>query len=298
MKMKCPIPIRGLCMALLLMAVRFEAHAAEPIVENDPRNAKWVNQPLAYRFQALDGRAVESDLYRGKVVLLDFWATWCGPCIRELPHVIDAFKKFNKAGFEIVGFSFDQNPNALGTMVRDLGMTWPQSFDKSGQPALAAQLGIETIPSMWLLDRSGRVQFTNARVDLEMKIQQLLDEPYEDGAPHPQDYYAATAGTDGAKKPKANPYAAWGRTTNQAISRPAGPSTGVKLKGILNSARLQQAMLEVDGTSITVENGQSRNVTLDGKTVTLKCEAIEEKKVTLVLGSGEAAQTLNLVLAD
>ena len=139
MKMKCPIPICGLCLALLLMAVRFAAHTAEPIVENDPRNAKWVNQPLAYRFQALDDRTVESDQYRGKVVLLDFWATWCGPCIRELPHVIDAFKKFNKAGFEIVGFSFDQNPNALATMVRDLGMTWPQSFAKgSGVRFVAA----------------------------------------------------------------------------------------------------------------------------------------------------------------
>src|SRR2546428_2627205 len=96
------------------------------------------------KFTAVDGREVDLAKLKGKVVLIDFWATWCGPCVGEVPHVLDAYKKFHDKGFEIIGISLDRDKNALTSFIKQKGMTWPQSFESSN--ALADKFGINAIP--------------------------------------------------------------------------------------------------------------------------------------------------------
>jgi thiol-disulfide isomerase/thioredoxin len=96
------------------------------------RIADLKTKPLDLKFTALDGRAVDFASLRGKVVLLDFWATWCGPCVEEVPHVVAAYRKYHDQGFEIVGVSLDQDKDAVQAFTAANGMTWPQYFDGQG----------------------------------------------------------------------------------------------------------------------------------------------------------------------
>jgi thiol-disulfide isomerase/thioredoxin len=95
---------------------------------------------------------------KGKVVLLDFWATWCGPCVMELPNVIETYKKHHAGGFEIIGISLDENQGRLQSFIKDKQMTWPQFFDgKKWQNKLAVKYGVNSIPATYLLDREGKI---------------------------------------------------------------------------------------------------------------------------------------------
>ena len=94
--------------------------------------AGLVGKPLAIKFAAVDGRQVDLGNLRGKVVLIDFWATWCVPCVHEVPHVKAVYDKLHPKGFEIVGISFDQKKTALQSFVLKEKMTWPQYFDGKG----------------------------------------------------------------------------------------------------------------------------------------------------------------------
>ncbi len=127
------------------------------------------------RFTALDGREVDLAKLKGKVVLVDFWATWCGPCVGEIPHVKEAYTKFHDQGFEIVGISFDMEKAALEKFVKARELPWPQYFDGKGwQNQFGERYGIHSIPTMWLVDRNGNVVDTNARNDLAGKVEHLL----------------------------------------------------------------------------------------------------------------------------
>jgi thiol-disulfide isomerase/thioredoxin len=80
----------------------------------------------------LAGEPLSIAKFKGKVVLVDFWATWCGPCRGELPNVLAAYKKYHDKGFEIIGISLDRDENALKSFIKENGMVWPQYFDGLG----------------------------------------------------------------------------------------------------------------------------------------------------------------------
>lgn len=112
----------------------------------------------------LDGKPLALESYKGKVVLVDFWATWCGPCVQELPNVLAAYKKFHDKGFEIVGISLDENKEKLESFMKENGMTWPQFFDGKGWGnELAQKYGINSIPATYLLDAEGKIIDSNLR---------------------------------------------------------------------------------------------------------------------------------------
>ena len=135
-----------------------------------------LGQSLALKFTAVDGRAVDLEKLRGKVVLIDFWATWCAPCRAAMPDVLAAYEKFHPQGFEIIGISFDQDQSLLTQYVAKMKLPWPQYFDGLlWQNRLGREFDV-TLPTMWLVDKQGKLRELDARRDLEGKIARLLRE--------------------------------------------------------------------------------------------------------------------------
>ncbi len=131
--------------------------------------------PMDLTFTDAAGKKFDLESYRGKVVLIDFWATWCGPCVAGLPEVIDQYKKYHDQGFEIVGISFDEDKTALEQFVKSNDMPWVQFFDGQGWGnKYGKEYSIHSIPRMWLVGRDGKVIDFNARTKLPQKISQLM----------------------------------------------------------------------------------------------------------------------------
>lgn len=141
------------------------------------KRLETLGKPLELSFTAVDGREVKLSDYQGKVVLIDFWATWCGPCVAELPKVLKVYEELHPKGFEIVGVSFDADKDALVKFIKEKNMPWPQYFDGKGWGnKFGQEYGITAIPTMWLVDKKGVLVDMNARADLGEKIRKLLAE--------------------------------------------------------------------------------------------------------------------------
>ena len=137
-----------------------------------------VGKPVDIKFTSIDGKKIDVSKMKGKVVLIDFWATWCGPCVVELPNVKRAYDKLHSKGFEIVGISLDSKESALRRFVKKEKMPWPQYFDGKGwKNSISTAHGIRSIPAMWLVDKEGNLADLNARADLEGKVEELLAAP-------------------------------------------------------------------------------------------------------------------------
>ena len=113
---------------------------------------------------------------KGRVVLIDFWATWCGPCVAELPNVLKSYEKHHAKGFEILGISLDKDQKKLDAFTKTKHMTWPQFFDGQGwQNKLAQEYGINSIPATYLLDGQGNIIGKNLRgEELEAAVAKAL----------------------------------------------------------------------------------------------------------------------------
>lgn len=103
-----------------------------------------------------EGQPLSLAAYRGRVTMIDFWATWCGPCREELPNVIATYNRHYQQGFAIIGVSLDEDPHPLSAFIRAKGMVWPQYFDGGRwNNKLAKKYNIDSIPMDYLLDRHG-----------------------------------------------------------------------------------------------------------------------------------------------
>ena len=118
----------------------------------------------------LDGTEIDWKSYRGKVVLIDFWATWCGPCVGEIPNMTRMYEKYNAAGFEILGYSLDQDLDALHKFEEDRKLPWKTASQKLSLDYKAKKFvdlsqyyGIAGIPTMILVGKDGKVLSVNAR---------------------------------------------------------------------------------------------------------------------------------------
>jgi thiol-disulfide isomerase/thioredoxin len=119
----------------------------------------------------LDGKEIKLSSLRGKLVLIDFWASWCGPCRRENPNVVSAYEKYKKAkwknakGFDIFSVSLDQNADAWKAAVEKDGLVWKNHVSdlKGWQNGAAAMYGVSSIPMSFLIDENGIILAKNLR---------------------------------------------------------------------------------------------------------------------------------------
>lgn len=131
-----------------------------------------------FRMSTPEGQDIALSDYagKGKYVFIDFWASWCGPCRKEIPYLLEAYKKYKDKGFEIVGVSFDADHKSWMKGIKDFGLTWPQMSDVKGWNSEAVPLyAISGIPHTILLDKDGIIIAKNLRgKELEEKLKEIL----------------------------------------------------------------------------------------------------------------------------
>ena len=135
-----------------------------------------LGKPFAVEGVLIDGAKFDWAAYKGKYVLVNFWATWCGPCMQEIPHVEKYYKLYREKGFEVVGVNLDNEVDRLKQMLSLQPLPWPTVVSPDAgargfDTPLAVQCGVDAIPFMILLDREGKVLALHVRG--ERLVQQL-----------------------------------------------------------------------------------------------------------------------------
>jgi thiol-disulfide isomerase/thioredoxin len=131
-------------------------------------------KPFTAELTRMDGSklSLPKDL-EGKVVVIDFWATWCGPCVGEIPHMKEIYAKYKDKGVEFVGISLDKTKDPLEAFVKDKGLAWTMTYDGQQNPA-ATKYKINSIPAVWVVGKDGKIVTETARGRLEHVLDKAL----------------------------------------------------------------------------------------------------------------------------
>jgi thiol-disulfide isomerase/thioredoxin len=149
-------------------------------LEGKLRLLELPGKPMEISGVLLDGTAFDQKKLAGQVILVDFWATWCGPCIAEIPNMAAAYEKYHDKGFEVVGISLDEERGDVEKFVADKKIPWPILFAGKGwQDPVAQFYGISGIPQLVLIGRDGNVVTTDVRGE---KLNERLAELFGDGS--------------------------------------------------------------------------------------------------------------------
>lgn len=121
--------------------------------------------PIAIKGSDMNGKEIQLSDFKGKVVLLDFWATWCGPCIEDLPNIVSVYEKYHKDGFDIIGIPLEQQPvdkDKFTKFLSDHKMPWPQILDSKN---IGMAYGVTAIPCTILITKEGKIAAVDLRGD-------------------------------------------------------------------------------------------------------------------------------------
>lgn len=166
-------------------APKFEASEEESMKElakmllASIRLPKLVGNEVKLTGKTVDEKEFDVTEWKGKVVLIDFWATWCPPCVAEYPNMLKNYKAYHEKGFEIIGISADRALNDLTEYIEKKKVPWPNIYVEGGHPAVE-EYGVQGYPTMVLIGRDGKVLSVNARGE---ELDRLLEEQFADSKP-------------------------------------------------------------------------------------------------------------------
>lgn len=148
-----PLLATGLILGLSVVTATRRSSNASPV---GGASTKGLSAGPAWELKDVNGKAIHSADFQGKVVILDFWATWCPPCRAEIPGFIELQKRHEKDGLVVIGISLDRgDPAGVKSFLKKNGVNYPVAF---GTEAMVRAFGnIESIPTTFILDRAGRI---------------------------------------------------------------------------------------------------------------------------------------------
>jgi peroxiredoxin len=163
------LPARLLALAALAVAVGAVSAATPPSVGAPD-----------FTLPSLGGPNLRLQEQRGRVVMVNFWATWCGPCRAEMPHLTRLYDKYRGSGFVVLGVNIDEDPRKAANLATELGMRFPVLLDTDKK--VSRLYDLSTMPSTVLIDRDGRVRYVHRgyrdgyEVTYDKQIRELLRE--------------------------------------------------------------------------------------------------------------------------
>lgn len=141
----------------------------------DPLEKKAPPALIVKDWMNTDGKELKFDELRGKVVVLDFWGVWCGPCIAAMPKLRDLHEKHKADGLVIIGVHTTRQGDKMAAFVKEQKLPWPVAVDVEGKTVQA--FAVDSFPDYYLIDRSGKLRVADlANGDLERAVQLLLKE--------------------------------------------------------------------------------------------------------------------------